>query len=58
MILIKDAKENIGNKVIYTDWLGNKEEGIISSVNHVNVFVKYGGQCTAQATNPSDLTFL
>lgn len=31
------------------------EDGIVSSCNHENVFVKYGGKQTAQATDPEDL---
>lgn len=54
MITLEKAKENIGNKVVYQ----GKEEGIIYSVNDKFVFVKYSGNCTAQATNPKDLEFL
>lgn len=58
MITLEQAKQNIGNKVIYLKGTDRQEEGIISSVNENYVFVRYGGNCTAQATKPKDLVFL
>ncbi len=51
---IKQAKENIGRKVIYKSY-GKMETGVITSVNDKFVFVRYGTDINSKATNPKDL---
>ena len=46
-----------GRKVIYKAGTEEREEGVISSWNDVNVFVRYGTQVGSQATRPEDLTW-
>jgi hypothetical protein len=56
--MIDPTKEDIGRKVIYTGnrYPGGKpEEGVITSFNNANVFVRYGAKCHSEATNRSDL---
>lgn len=59
---LEEARSNIGKKVIYTPFKDcsykDKEEGIITSVNKVNVFVRYGSDVNSKATNPEDLSFI
>lgn len=53
---IKPTEEDIGRAVVYRcgpEW--KPEEGIITSFNDVNVFVRYTGKMHSQATSPSDL---
>jgi hypothetical protein len=50
-----EAMNNIGESVIYTPTVGPTEQGIITSVNHKNVFVRYGSHKHSQATRPEDL---
>lgn len=47
-----EAHENIGNKVIY---LPTNEEGVITSVNEMYVFVRYGSDTHSKATRAYDL---
>lgn len=49
------AEQNIGNKVVYDRPYCAKEEGVITSVNHKFVFVRYGSDCNSKATSPEDL---
>ena len=56
---LEQAKENIGRKVIYRPYKGGEpEEGVISSVNTQFVFVRYGDDCSGQATSADDLEFI
>jgi len=53
---IDDAKNNIGNKVIYERAHCKAEYGVITSVNSRTVFVRYGTNVNSQGTDPEDLT--
>lgn len=59
---IKDFKECVGRKVVYTPYKGCdpslKEEGVITSVNDHYVFVRYGSDVNSKATDPNDLEFV
>ena len=52
---LQEAKENIGNQVVYTNFIGSYEYGIITSVNDKFIFVRYGEDVGSQATRPEDL---
>jgi hypothetical protein len=54
---IEEAARSIGRSVIYDDGYGTRETGVITSVNDVNVFVRYGARPNSQATSPEDLRF-
>lgn len=54
---LDQARDHIGSKVIYKD-RGQVEEGVITSVNDVFVFVRYGSQTTSAATRPGMLRLL
>lgn len=59
--MIEPTEEDIGRKVVYT---GNRypggelEEGVITSFNHANVFVRYGAKNNSEATNRLDLEWV
>ena len=60
---IKQLKEeDIGRKVIYIPFEGCdpslNEEGVITSWNDVNVFVRYGSDVNSKATYPRDIEFI
>jgi hypothetical protein len=61
---IGEAREHIGHGVVYRPrehrpWAGPSEQGVITGVGHVWVFVRYGTPgSTAQATSPADLELL
>lgn len=46
-----------GRFVIYTAHHGEREEGVLSSWNDKNIFVRYGRGSTAAATDPEQLTW-
>lgn len=58
---IKEAKTSVGSRVIYEPFKGcsdsSQERGVITSVNDVFVFVRYGNDCYSKATRPDDLKF-
>ena len=58
---IDEARNHIGHAVTYRP-RGNPdaraEDGVITAVGHLYVFVRYGAARTSQATNPADLTLL
>jgi hypothetical protein len=59
---MKISEVEVGRKVIYTP-RGNYspkklEEGVITSYNDVNVFVRYGDECQSKATDPDDLQYI
>ena len=60
MIDIKSLKkEDEARNVTYTDGVGCKEYGHITSWNERNIFVDYGNSCgRGIATRPDDLTFV
>jgi hypothetical protein len=56
--MIEPTKEDIGRAVVYTGnrYPGGKlEEGVISSFNEHQVFVRYGDSKSGKATSRSDL---
>ena len=59
---IDEARDNIGNKVIYRyqGWTGvaPAEEGVITSVNEIYVHVRYETDVHSKATRPEDLELL
>lgn len=61
-MLLDDAKNGIDRKVVYTPFKGcnplDLEEGIITSVNTVNVFVRYGNDVNSKATSPGTIEFI
>ena len=55
---ITDLKStDVGRKVVYTANHGEKEYGVITSANHVNIFVRYGNDLHSKATAPEQLEF-
>lgn len=52
---LEDAQ--INRYVIYTDGIGGKERGIITSKNDKYIFVNYGHSCNGIATYPKDLEY-
>lgn len=56
---LSDAAERIGQKVIYSaSRITPPEEGVITSVNHRYVFVRYGADVHSKATDADCLTLL
>lgn len=54
----KLTKEDIGRNVIYTNGIGEKEYGYITSFNDKYIFVDYGNSCgRGIATSSRDLDF-
>ena len=56
--MIEPTESDIGRRVIYigNTYPGGKPEyGAITSFNGVNVFVRYDGKNSSQATSPEDL---
>ena len=52
---LDEAKQSVGRKVVYRPFQGaGPEEGVITSVNLMHVFVRYGSQAHSSATSPSD----
>lgn len=58
-MILSEARENIGRRVIYTPYPNcpkyQLERGIITSVNDYFVFVRYGEDSFSKATNAQDL---
>lgn len=55
---MKITQQDIGRKVIYQPYHGDTEEGVITSFNSLYVFVRYGSQCTSQATCIGQVSFV
>lgn len=56
MIELIDAARNIGREVEYRPREGASERGVISAISPAGwVFVRYGADAHAKATNPGDL---
>lgn len=55
---LEDAREHIGDGVVYTPAHGAREDGVITGVSSVYVFVHYAGDRGSKATYPEDLTLL
>lgn len=49
---------DVGRGVVYTPAVGPREDGVISSWSDEWVFVRYGKNRTASATDPRELDFL
>jgi hypothetical protein len=47
-----------GRAVVFTPRVGPHEDGVITSWNDKYIFVRYDGDKTSKATNPSNLDFL
>ena len=59
--MIEPTEADIGRKVVYTGnrYPGGKlEEGVITSFNGVNVFVRYGADYGSKGTSPADLEWV
>lgn len=58
---LKEARNNIGRSVIYIPYKNCSREliesGIITSVNEIYVFVRYGKDLHSKATRPDNLRF-
>lgn len=49
----------VGRKVVYQGGhLDDRDEGVVTSVNHKYVFARFGGGTTSAACDPASLTFL
>jgi len=60
-VTIDEARDNIGNKVVYLPsraWRLTPEEGVITSANEIYAHVRYGADVHAKATRPEDLELL
>jgi hypothetical protein len=55
-VTLDEAREHIGNGVVYDPGYGLKEDGVITSVKDPYVFVRYRGDQHSKATIPADLT--
>jgi hypothetical protein len=55
---LDEARNHIGDGVVYRPAHGDAEEGTITSVNDRFVFVRYGSRRTSAATEPGALTLL
>lgn len=55
---LDEARERIGNAVVYRPTVGPVEQGVITSVNSHYVFVRYGSNIGSAATRPEDLETL
>lgn len=53
---LDEAREHIGRRVAYTAAGELTEDGVITSVGNVAVFVRYDGDRHSKATDPADLT--
>jgi len=52
------CQADVGRSVVYTNGAGGKEDGHITSYNHIYIFVDYGKNCgRGTATYPRDLEF-
>lgn len=56
------TEQDVGRKVVYVPFkdcdFDLYEEGVITSWNDVNVFVRYGSDCHSKATSPCDINFI
>lgn len=56
--MIEPTEADIGREVIYQGGHpDDKDDGVITSFNTVNVFVRYRSKNNSQATNPRDLSW-
>ena len=52
---LDEARERIGQKVVYRTAYGRSEEGVITSVNSAYVFVRYGSDVGSKGTDADAL---
>ena len=57
-ISIEDARNRIGDGVVYHAGGPAPEDGVITSVNDTYVFVRYRGDFGSKATHPAQLDWL
>jgi hypothetical protein len=55
---LDEARDHIGDKVVYRPTVGALEDGVITSVSSLMAFVRYGDEGTPQATRPGDLELM
>lgn len=55
---LDEAREHIGDAVIFSTHPGEADGGVITSVNDSYVFVRYVRNGAPQATRPQDLTLM
>ena len=55
---LDEARDAIGQSVVYARPYGAREDGVITSVSSRFVFVRYGATVYGKATAAADLTFL
>lgn len=55
---LEEARDHIGDGVVYSPSHGKGEDGVITSVNTQWVFVRYIGDMHSKATAPDQLTLL
>lgn len=55
---LDEARDHIGEGVVYTPAEGDPEDGVIVGASSTTVFVRYKGDLAAKGTNPADLTLL
>jgi len=55
---LDEARARIGDGVVYARPYGAREDGVITKVGSLYVFVRYGGDAYSKATAAADLTFL
>lgn len=55
--MIEPTEKDIGRNVTYTNGVGEREYGHITSFNDSYVFVRYGSGSTSAATRREDLTW-
>jgi hypothetical protein len=53
---LTEAREHVGDGVIYRPPFGTPEPGVISSVGTKYVFVRYGSDQFGKSTDPAALT--
>jgi hypothetical protein len=55
---LEEAREHIGDGVVYLPCGGPAEDGVITSVNEHYVFARFGTDKASKATRPADLILL
>lgn len=55
---IEECRANIGAAVVYAPSSGRREDGVITDVTRMYVFVRYDGDRHSKATAPGQLTLL
>lgn len=55
---LDEARDHIGDGVVYTNGYAAPEDGMITGVSASLVFVRFKGGLHAKGTSPADLTLL